>query len=133
MFISFCNKFFWYSTRKIVTLFFMKIKKIIVGLALLFPVSVFAAGASAGDEAGLYKAKCASCHGGAGEGSAKIAKMLKLDEAKLALASAKTQKASDGALLKVLLEGKEKMPSYKGKISDEEAKKLIQYIRTLKK
>ena len=89
--------------------------------------------AGAEEAAGVYKAKCASCHGASGEGSAKIAKMLKLDEAQLALKGAEVQKASDEALLKVLLDGKGKMPSYKGKVSDEEAKKLIQYLRTFKK
>ena len=87
----------------------------------------------AGAEASLYKAKCASCHGALGEGSAKIAKMLKLDEVKLALTSPATQKASDADLLKVLVEGRANMPGFKGKISDEEAKSLIKYVRTLKK
>ncbi len=84
----------------------------------------------AGKEAGLYNAKCAACHGALGEGSAKIAKMLKLDEAQLKLAGSK---ASDADLLKALLDGKAKMPGFKGKISDDEAKGLIKYIRTFKK
>ena len=95
--------------------------------------STAAAGATAGDEAGLYKAKCASCHGANGEGSAKIAKMLKLEESKLQLTSEGTKKALDSDLLKALLDGRAKMPGFKGKISDDEAKKLIQYLRTFKK
>ncbi|MBI3016572.1 MAG: cytochrome c [Deltaproteobacteria bacterium] len=44
-----------------------------------------------------------------------------------------TKKASDSDLLKALLDGRAKMPSFKGKISDDEATKLIQYLRTFKK
>lgn len=128
---------------------------LVLSLVFLFSISVFAGGDSTAgkeekvskattgrstaaaittsEEAGLYKAKCASCHGAAGEGSEKIAKMLKLDEASLQLTSAATKKASDADLLKVLLDGRGKMPSFKGKVSDDEAKKLIQYLRTFKK
>ncbi len=126
----------------------------IVGVLFLIPLFLFASGepafakktkkasretasatapAVSSETEKLFKAKCASCHGAAGEGSAKIAKMLKLEEAKLTLNSAATQKASDEDLLKTLLEGKEKMPSFKGKVTDDEAKKLIHYIRTFKK
>ena len=106
---------------------------LILSLVLLFSIVVFAGGAAAGDESGLYKAKCAFCHGAVGEGSAKIAKMFKLEGAKLQLRGEATKKASDADLLKVLLGGRGKMPGFKCKISDDEAKKLIQYLRTFKK
>lgn len=99
----------------------------VLNLVLLFSIAVFA------NEAEIYKAKCASCHGAAGEGSANIAKMLKLEKAKLQLTGTATKKASDADLLKVLLNGRGKMPEFKGKIADDEAKKLIQYLRKFKK
>ena len=82
---------------------------------------------------GLYKAKCASCHGAQGEGSPKMAKILKVEEEKLLLTGKATKKALDIDLLKTLLAGKGKMPGFKGKISDGDAQKLLKYMRAFGK
>ncbi|OGP04440.1 MAG: hypothetical protein A2Z91_00530 [Deltaproteobacteria bacterium GWA2_38_16] len=108
------------NCMKIVTLLF-------VSVFFVFSGVVYGAGAD------LYKGKCASCHGKAGEGSAALAKMLKVDNAKLALNSATTQKLSNAELLKVTSDGRGKMPAYKGKLKDDELKQLVDFIRTLKK
>ena len=96
-------------------------------------VFLFLLSSQVGAQEALYKTKCASCHGLKGVGSAKLAKMMKVEEGKLNLAGADVQKISDEALLKTLLEGQGKMPAYKTKITTEEAKKLIQYIRSFNK
>jgi mono/diheme cytochrome c family protein len=48
------------------------------------------------------------------------------------LGSADVQKTADADLTKVITDGKGKMPAYKGKLSADEIKALVAYIRTLK-
>ncbi|MBI2608742.1 MAG: cytochrome c [Deltaproteobacteria bacterium] len=128
---------------------------VVLSVVLLFSVSVFSAGTNAASQKdkmskskiqstaasrtpaseetiALYKSKCASCHGTLGEGSPKMAKMFKLEEEKLKLTGDGIKKASDAVLVQAVLQGKGKMPGYKGKISEDDAKKLVQYMRTFK-
>ncbi len=81
----------------------------------------------------LYQSKCSTCHGAKGEGSAKFAKMMKVEESKLMLNSVATVKTADDMLLKALLQGRGRMPAFQGKITPDEAKQLIQYIKKFKK
>lgn len=90
---------------------------------LIAPMHLFAA-----DGAAVYKAKCASCHGPDGKGETAIGKSMKLKS----LGSADVQKTSDADLTKIIADGKGKMPAYKGKLSADEIKALVTYIRTLK-
>ena len=90
---------------------------------ILAPVSMFAA-----DGAAVYKAKCATCHGANGAGDTTMGKNLKLR----ALGSADVQKTSDADLTKVIADGKGKMPGYKSKLSGDEIKALVTFIRSLK-
>lgn len=93
-----------------------------VVLAMLaLPLATFAA-----DEAAdLYKSKCAMCHGPDGKG-----KMAGTKD----LGSAEVQKMSDADLTATLTNGKPpKMPAYKGKLTDDQIKSLVAYVRTLKK
>jgi len=88
---------------------------------LALPLASFAA-----DEAAdLYKSKCAMCHGPDGKG-----KMAGTKD----LSSAEVQKLSDAELAATLTNGKPpKMPAYKGKLTDDQIKSLVKYVRTLKK
>ncbi len=90
---------------------------------MLAPLHLFAA-----DGAAVYKAKCASCHGPDGKGETSIGKSMKLKS----LGSADVQKTSDADLTKVIADGKGKMPAYKAKLSADEIKAVVAYIRTLK-
>jgi cytochrome c6 len=90
---------------------------------MLAPLAAFAA-----DGAAVYKAKCASCHGPDGKGETAIGKSMKLRS----LAAADVQKTSDADLTKIISDGKGKMPAYKGKLSADEIKALVAFIRTLK-
>jgi len=80
---------------------------------------------AAADAAADYKAKCAMCHGADGSGKASMGTK--------DLGSADIQKMSDADLTAAITNGKGKMPSYKGKLTDAQISDLVKYIRTLKK
>ncbi len=84
---------------------------------------------TAQDAAGLYKAKCAACHGADGKGETAMGKKFGLKD----LASPDVQKMSDGDLSTIIADGKEKMPSYKKSLKPEQIKDLVGYIRSLAK
>jgi cytochrome c6 len=94
---------------------------VFVLLALLaLPLASFA-----DDAADVYKSKCAMCHGPDGKG-----KMAGTKD----LGSADVQKMSDADLTATLNNGKPpKMPAYKGKLTDDQIKSLVAYVRTFKK
>jgi mono/diheme cytochrome c family protein len=75
-----------------------------------------------------YDSKCASCHGKNGVPSAMGAKMGAKD-----FGSADVQKQTDAQLTSAIKDGKGKMPKYAGKLSDDDIKNLVSYIRTFKK
>ncbi|MBA3913549.1 MAG: cytochrome c [Acidobacteriales bacterium] len=77
----------------------------------------------------LYKAKCASCHGADGKGETTMGKKMGLKD----MGSADVQAMSDADLAAVITNGKDKMPSYKGKLTDAQISDMVKYIRSLKK
>lgn len=98
----------------------MKAKAVFVTVALvaLTVTSAFAGGAE------TYKAKCAMCHGADGKGG----KLAPMD-----LGGADVQKGSDADLTNIIAKGKGKMPAYESKLSADEIKGTVQFIRSLKK
>jgi cytochrome c6 len=82
-----------------------------------------------GDGAGLFKTKCAACHGADGSGDTAMGKTLKIRD----LRSADVQKQTDAQLTEITTNGKGKMPAYKGKLTDEQIKQLVAVIRDLAK
>ncbi len=80
------------------------------------------------DDAATFKAKCAMCHGADGKGTAVGQKMGVHD-----FASADVQKMSDAELAEVITKGKNKMPSYAGKLPESDIKGLVAYVRQLGK
>ncbi len=101
-------------------------KKIVLMLAVLGLIAGMAMPALAADGAAIYKAKCAMCHGPDGS-KANAAMGIK------PLSGPEVQAQSDAQLTEVTSKGKGKMPAYAGKLSDEEIKAVVAYIRTLKK
>ena len=99
-------------------------KKTLIVLALAALVALpMAAWAESG--ADTYKAKCAMCHGADAKG-----KMAGTHD----WTSADVQKMSDADLTKVITDGKPpKMPAFKEKLSADQIKGLVTYIRSLKK
>jgi cytochrome c6 len=79
------------------------------------------------DAASLYKSKCQVCHGPDGKGSAVGQKLGVRD-----FHSPEVAKESDAELLQITKEGKNKMPKFEGKLTDDQIKELIKYIRSLK-
>ena len=99
--------------------------KTLLSLAIMF---VFGTSVRA-DGAGDFKTKCAMCHGADGTGSTATGKALKVRD----LASPDVQSQSDAQLTDIVTNGKNKMPAYKGKLTDDQIKGLVAYIRGLAK
>ena len=87
------------------------------------------AGGSGPDGAGLYKSKCAMCHGPDGAGQTTMGKNMKLRD----LRSADVQKQTDAALGTIIADGKGKMPGYKTKMTAADIQALVTFIRSIKK
>jgi len=87
-------------------------------------------GAAGGEE--LFGKHCASCHGKDGKARTPIARQLGVKD----LTQSKT---SDGEIEKQVIEGKkdergnQKMPPFKDKLSPEEIKSLIEFVKGLRK
>lgn len=88
----------------------------------------FSAAARA-DGAGDFKAKCAMCHGADGSGSTATGKALKVRD----MGSADVQGQTDAQLTAIITDGRNKMPAYKGKLTDDQIKGLVAYVRGLAK
>jgi cytochrome c6 len=104
-------------------------KKLFAVLTLLAIVVVTPAVYAAEDGAAVFKSKCAMCHGPDGAGQTAMGKNLKLKP----LGSAEVQKLTDEELTKTISDGKGKMPAYKTKLSADQIKAVVAFIRTLKK
>ncbi|HXM99628.1 MAG TPA: cytochrome c [Candidatus Dormibacteraeota bacterium] len=87
------------------------------------------AAAAANDAAKTYAKNCVLCHAADGSGSSPSGKALGAKD----LASDEVQKKSDEELIEVVTKGKGKMPAFGKKISPEEIKGLVAYIRALPK
>jgi mono/diheme cytochrome c family protein len=80
------------------------------------------------DGAGLFKAKCAMCHGADGTGKTPMGQKLNIRD----LRSAEVQKQSDAEMSQAIAQGKGKMPAFKA-LSSGEVKLLAAHIRELGK
>jgi mono/diheme cytochrome c family protein len=78
----------------------------------------------------VFKAKCAACHSADGSGSSAMGKQLQAPD----LRSEDVQKKSDADLITATTNGVgKKMPAYKGKLTDDQIKQVVVYIRELAK
>ena len=103
-------------------------KKLLSVLVVLgFMMAARPALALADDAEALYKSKCQVCHGADGKGSAAGQKLGAKD-----FHSPEVQKQTDAELIGVTKQGKGKMPAYDKKLTDDQIKQLIKYIRSLK-
>ena len=81
------------------------------------------------DAAALFKSKCAACHGPDGKGATAMGKKLGIKD----LNSPEVSKMSDAELFDITKKGKNKMPAYDKKLTDDQIKDLVKYIRNLGK
>ncbi len=109
----------------------MKIKTILIATSLILTGAI----ALRADVAATWAANCASCHGKDGSGSTMMGKKLGVKD----LRDAKVQSdLTDETAAKdikdgVTENGKQTMKAFKDKLSDDEIKALVGYIRTFKK
>jgi high-affinity iron transporter len=95
---------------------------LVLSLVLLLAAPLFAAA----DGAALYKTNCTTCHGATGLGDTPAGKMMKAKP----LGGADVQKLTDAQLTTVITSGKEKMPSFGKKLSADDIKALVAFVRT---
>lgn len=98
-----------------------------IAFSLILGAAAVAAGPNPGEA--VYKTKCAVCHGPDGAGKTVMGGKLKARD----LRSAEVQKETDAELAQIITKGKEKMPSYEGKLTKEQIGQLVSYIRELAK
>lgn len=77
----------------------------------------------------VYKAKCAMCHGALGTPNPGIAKNMGVRPASDPAVKAE----SVAQMIAITVNGKAKMPAFKGKLSDAEIKASVDYFRSLAK
>ncbi len=99
---------------------------LVVACALIFVLSI---STRANDSATVYKAKCAMCHGADGSGNTPAGKAMKARD----FASPEVAGETDAQLTEILTNGKNKMPAYKGKLTEDQIKGLVAYIREFTK
>ena len=98
---------------------------LIVAAVMMMSASAFAADINGAD---LYKTKCQGCHGADGTPSAMATKM-----GAKTLKDPAIAKKADKDFIDNTTNGVNKMPSYKGKLSDDQIKAVATYMKTLTK
>ncbi len=105
----------------------------VIGGALALFLASFAFAAEAMPQPGqkLFEAKCAQCHGKDAKGNVKMAKVLKVDPVNVDLTRAAAVTLTTDDKVKTVTNGKNKMPKFKGKLTDEEIKTAVKYLESL--
>src|SRR5215471_9809672 len=98
--------------------------KTLLSMLVLLGFLAVARPAMADDAAALYKSKCQVCHGADGKGSPAGQRLGVKD-----FQSPDVAKQTDDELFKATKEGKGKMPKYEGKLTDDQIKSLVKFIR----
>jgi len=104
----------------------LKSKAILIAVSLITAARV----ASAADAAENWTKNCASCHAKDGSGNTIMGKKSGVENYQDAKAQAKF---TDEQAIDIIKNGKEKMKSFKDKLTDDEIKALVAYIRAFKK
>jgi mono/diheme cytochrome c family protein len=79
----------------------------------------------AADGAAIFKAKCAGCHGADGSKAMPAMGIKPLN-------TPATTGKSDAALFTTVSKGQAKMPAFAGKLSDDEIKAAVTFVKSLK-
>ncbi len=103
-------------------------RTVLVTLVLLAAALTVPALAIADDEApALFKGKCAMCHGPDGSAQTAMGKKVNAPD----LRQKETQSKADGVLTQTVAKGRNKMPAFEEKLTPEQIKTVIGFIRTL--
>jgi mono/diheme cytochrome c family protein len=107
----------------------MRIKWNVLVLGALF----LAPAAMAADMGGktAYEKQCVSCHGNDGKGNPAMAKVF--GEKQLNIATKEVADKKDEELIKVMTEGKGKMPASGKSLSPADQKAVVTYVKSLVK
>ena len=109
----------------------MGLAAVVVGsqLAMAAPNETDSPSADRGTGKRIFTHYCAGCHGSKGKGDGY--RLLGPEPADLTRPATRTK--SDVALLHAIHEGKPNMPSWKVRLSEQESRAVLAYIRTLAK
>jgi cytochrome c5 len=107
------------------------IRKSMVALLAFVAWSPCSWAAEAQDGKAIYQKLCASCHGSDGKGNPAMTKAF--GEKALNIATKETAQKSDDELLKVITQGKGKMPASGKSLSKQEQKQILDHARSLAK
>jgi len=97
-------------------------------LGLLIAALAFPALAQNNGE-GIYKARCAMCHGQDGLATTPVAKMMNVPSFRSPAAMHHTA----AQLIDITNNGKGKMPAFKGKLTEAQIEQVVEYIRHLQR
>lgn len=106
-----------------------KLSSLFAGFWLLAILAPAAMAADAGKTA--YEKQCASCHGPDGKGNPAMTKVF--GEKELNIATKEVAGKKDEELLKVIVDGKEKMPAAGKTLSKSDQKAVLDHVRSLAK
>jgi mono/diheme cytochrome c family protein len=104
----------------------LRLPSILVGLAILAVPSCLQA---QNDAAKTFKANCMVCHSEDGSGSTPAGRGLKAKD----LRSAGVQAKTDAEITDTIAKGKGKMPAFGAKLSADQIKAVVAYVRQLPK
>lgn len=96
--------------------------------SIILLAGVLSNASRADNAAEIYHDKCSACHGKHGKSDTIFGKNLKIRP----LASPEVLAQSDTELATIISKGKGRMPSFERKLSSEQIKQVIDYIRSLK-
>ncbi len=96
----------------------------VIGLVLTTSIPAHSEEADA-----LFKAKCAMCHGADAAGKTAMGAKLNIPD----LRSPEVQKLALAEVKTIIAKGKNKMPSYEGKLAADQIAQLATYVHGLKK
>ena len=105
-------------------------KSLTKSLLIIGSIVCSASLASAADAAENWGKMCASCHAKDGSGNTVMGKKSGVGNYTDAAGQAKF---TDAEAIKVITDGKDKMKSFKDKLTPEEIKALVAYVRSFKK
>jgi len=108
-----------------------KLVSVVLGLWIGLAWVSFAWSAEAKEGKATYDKLCVSCHGANGRGNPAMTKVF--GEKALNIATKETGQRKDEELVKVITEGKGKMPAAGKALSKQEQKQLLEHVRSLMK